>query len=362
MCTRESCRLPTSPASDADLTQALAEQVRAAAADSVPMRIVGGDTRAFLGRDVAGEPLKLAGHRGVVAYDPSELVITARAGTPLAEIEALVAANGQMLAFEPMTFGAASTIGGATASGLSGPRRPFMGALRDYVLGAKVLDGRGDVLNFGGTVFKNVAGFDAFRLMAGAFGCLGAILEISIRVTPRPRASRTLSFEMESEAARVFVTDLMRGPLPLSAAFHDGERLQLRLCGGEAAVAQTAAELGGEGGDEGLWTALRGLDHPVMAGPVLWRLSLPQTAPAPRLDGRDCWDWGGAQRWLATDHLDPKVWDIAAAAGGHATLFRGPRGQVFQPLPAPMMGLHQRVKAALDPAGLFNPGRMYEGL
>lgn len=354
--------MPTSPASDADQTERLAHVVSAARGEGLKFRIVGGDTRALYGRTVEAEPLTLGAHRGVVAYDPSELVITARAGTPMVEIEALLAANGQMLAFEPLLFGKASTVGGTVAAGLSGARRPFAGALRDYVLGAKILDGRGEVLNFGGTVFKNVAGFDAFRLMAGALGCLGVILEVSIRVTPRPPAETALAFELDSEAARLRVIELMRRPLPLSGAFHDGERLHLRLSGGEAAVAQTARELGGEVETGEIWAALRDLSHPAFDGPALWRLSLPQTARLPRLDGHLAWDWAGAQRWLAADSVDTAIWDAAAAAGGHATLFRGGVDQVFQPLPAPLMALHRRIKTALDPDGLFNPGRMYGGL
>jgi glycolate oxidase FAD binding subunit len=248
------------------------------------------------------------------------------------------------------------------ATGLSGPRRPFAGALRDYVLGARVLDGRGEALRFGGTVFKNVAGFDAFRLMAGAHGCLGAILDVSLRVTPRPRAETALVFDMAGGAARTWVTTLMRRPLPLSGAFHDGARLHLRLSGGDTAVAVTARELGGEAEPLEIWRSIRDMTHPACAaGPVLWRIALPQTAAPPELDGAP-WDWGGGVRWLAADRIDPTVWDLAARWDGHATLWRGAEDQVFQPLASPIFKLHQRLKAALDPAGVFNPGRMYEGL
>ncbi|HQP19400.1 MAG TPA: glycolate oxidase subunit GlcE, partial [Phenylobacterium sp.] len=314
---------------------------------------------AWYGRAVAGEVLDVTGHSGIVDYDPSELVVTARAGTPLAEIEAAIAAHGQMLAFEPPAFG---TLGGAVATGLAGPRRPFTGAVRDYVLGVRVLDGRGDVLRFGGTVFKNVAGFDAFRLMSGAQGTLGVILDVSLRVTPRPRVEVSLAFDMASGPARAWVTGLMVRPLPLSGAFHDGERLHLRLSGGEAAVAQAAAELGGEAEGLELWSVLRDLKHPALAGPVLWRIALPQTADIPALEGRLAWDWGGGQVWLSAEAADPQVWTKAAAAGGHATLMRGGKDQVFQPLEPALSKLHQRIKAALDPAGIFNPGRMHEGL
>ncbi len=348
--------------SGGDLTETLADQVRRAAEAHAPLRIEGGGTRSFHGRTVTGETLAMGGHRGVIDYDPSELVITARAGTPLAEIEALLEAESQMLCFEPPSFGPGGTIGGAVATGLSGPRRPFAGALRDYVLGARVLDGRGDVLRFGGTVFKNVAGFDAFRLMAGAHGCLGAILDVSLRVTPKPRAEAALVFEMEGEAARAWVTGLMRRPLPLSGAFHDGERLHLRLSGGETAVAVTAREFGGEAEGLEVWSSIRDMTHPACAvSSVLWRIALPQTAAPPELDG-SAWDWGGGVRWLATETVDPAVWELAAKWDGHATLWRGADDQVFQPLAPPIFKLHQRLKAALDPAGLFNLGRMYEGL
>lgn len=355
MSTTGNCRLRTSPGSD--IAEALSEQVRSGG----PFRIEGGGTRDFYGRRIEGEALSMAGHNGVVDYDPSELVITARSGTPLAEIEALLAAENQMLAFEPPSFGAAGTLGGAVATGLSGPRRPFAGPLRDYVLGARLMNPRGESLKFGGTVFKNVAGFDAFRLMAGSLGCFGPILEVSLRVTPRPRAELALAFEMESQAAHGWVTGLMARPMPLSGAFHDGSRLHLRLSGGEAGVVATKAELGGEEEPLATWDAIRNMTHPVFAGAVLWRISVPPTGEGV---ASTAWDWAGGQRWLTAETVDVDIWSRAARAGGHATLLRGKAadGRVFQPLAHGMMALHRRVKAALDPAGIFNPGRMYEGL
>jgi glycolate oxidase FAD binding subunit len=350
---------------DADLAEALGEQVRRAAAGRTPLRIVGGNTKAFYGRRVGGEALRVAGHRGIVAYDPSELVITARAGAPLAEIEARLAQHGQRLAFEPPRFGPASTIGGVVAAGLAGPRRPFAGAVRDSVLGATVLDGAGRRLRFGGQVFKNVAGFDAFRLQAGALGALGVILEVSLRVAPAPRQETALALEMESAAARGWLTELMRKPSPLSGAFHDGARLHLRLSGGEAGVAAMARELGGEPESLGFWDAVRDHAHPALVGEApLWRLSLPQTAPVPPVGEVVAWDWAGAQVWLGADATAAAIWQAAAAAGGHATLFRGakPGEEVFQPLAPAMLALHQRLKAALDPTGVLNPGRMYGAL
>lgn len=343
----------------------LAEIIRRAAAAKTALRIVGGDTKAFYGRQVDAEPLNLAGHRGIISYDPSELVVVARAGTPLAEIEARLSECGQRLAFEPPSFGLASTIGGVVAAGLSGPRRPFSGAVRDCVLGATILDGRGQVLRFGGQVFKNVAGFDAFRLMAGAMGCLGVILEVSLRVTPAPRQETAVALAIPSDVARKWVCELMRRPTPLSGAFHDGARLHLRLSGGEAGVAALAAELGGEAESLAFWDQVRDLRHAAVPGDVpLWRLSLPQTAPIPPVGDVLAWDWAGSQVWMRSELPSESLWQAAATAGGHATLFRGarPGDEVFQPLVSAMLALHQRLKAALDPAGVLNPGRMYGAL
>ena len=357
--------MPTSTgSSDADLGDQLAGRVRAASAEQAALRIVGGDSKAWYGRQTGGEVLDISGHRGVVAYEPSELVITARAGTPVIEIEALLARHGQTLAFEPPVFAAVSTIGGAVAAGLAGPARPFAGAVRDFVLGVRVLDGRGRSLRFGGTVFKNVAGFDAFRLMAGAMGCLGVLLEASLRVTPAPVALIALTFEVDWPAARSRLAPLMRRPLPVTGACHDGQRLHLRLCGPEAGVKLAARDLGGEEERPAFWDGVRHMTHGLLAAPRLWRLSVPQSAEIAHLDGRWFWDWGGAQAWLVTDEPAERVRALAAGAGGHATLFRGaePGEAVFTPLAAPLLALHRRLKHAFDPQGVLNPGRMYEGL
>jgi len=358
-------RLPISTASDlAAPARVLAERVREASAARRPLRIVGGDTKAFFGRATDGERLEVAGHRGVTDYEPSELVITARAGTPILEIEALLAQNGQMLAFEPPVLGAASTLGGVVASGLAGPRRPFAGAVRDSVLGVTVLNGRGEALRLGGTVFKNVAGFDGFRLMAGALGCLGVLLEVSIRVAPTPAAERLLSFDLDWPRARRLIGDLMRRPTPLSGAAHDGGRLHLRLSGAVGAVATAAAEIGGEAGDGDFWFDLRHRRLSMLTEPRLWRLSVGRTASLPDLPGQWLRDWAGAEIWLTSEARPEQIRRLAADAGGHATLYRGarPGEAVFAPLSDGLMALHRRLKEAFDPAGVFNPGRMYEGL
>jgi glycolate oxidase FAD binding subunit len=355
--------LLTSIASE-DLTEALANQVRDAATRGAPLKVIGGNTKAFYGRRTEGELLDVSSHRGVIAYEPSELVITARAGTPLAEIEARLAVHDQRLAFEPLTFGEASTLGGMVAAGLAGPRRAFAGGVRDCVLGVTVLDGRGRRLRFGGVVFKNVAGFDAFRLMAGAMGRLGVLLDISLRLTPTPRAVRALAFEVEWPEAQCRLTGLLRRALPLAGAIHDGERLHLRLEGGETAVAEAAADLGGEASPPDLWEELRRMRLGLLAAPRLWRLSVPQASVIDGIDGHWLMNWAGAERWLVTEASARDVRAAAKAAGGHATLFRGAASgeEIFEPLEPNLLDLHKRLAAALDPAGVLNPGRMYEGL
>ncbi len=352
--------------SDADLSAELQSRVRAALVDNTPLVIRGGGSKAFYGRKCTGEPLDVAGHAGVVNYEPTELVITARCGTSLAELEALLYEHGQMLPFEPPHFGSGVTFGGMIAAGLSGPRRPWGGAVRDAVLGVTLLNGRGEVLKFGGQVMKNVAGYDVSRLMAGALGSLGVILEASVKVLPRPALELTLVQEADASAARERLITWSGRPLPLSASLHQGGRLYLRLSGSAAGVAAARDQIGGEVLEEaGFWRETR--DHLLpffRTGGPLWRLSLPPAAPLQDLPGETVTEWGGAQRWLRGDAPPARIRAAASLAGGHATLFRGHdgSGEVFQPLAAPLMTLHRRIKAAFDPAGLLNPGVIYEGM
>jgi glycolate oxidase FAD binding subunit len=236
--------------------------------------------------------------------------------------------------------------------------------VRDCVLGVTVLDGLGRRLHFGGTVFKNVAGFDAFRLMAGAMGRLGVLLDISLRLMPAPRATRSLAFETDWPQAQPRLCALMRRALPLAGAVHDGERLHLRLEGGETAVAEAAADLGGEAWPLSIWEDLRRLRHGLLAAPKVWRLCVPHTSIIEGLEGRWLMNWAGAERWLVSDTPAERIRAAAKHAGGHATLFRGALDgeEVFEPLEPGLFALHQRLAAALDPAGVLNPGRMYEGL
>ena len=378
---------------DADLTESLCARVRAAAGDGTPLAITGGGTKDFLGRITQAERFDVSGHRGIVTCEPTELVLSARGGTPLAEVRAVLAEKGQELAFEPPAFGEAATIGGAVAAGLSGPARPYAGAARDFVLGTRVLNGRGEALRFGGEVMKNVAGYDVSRLMTGAFGTLGVLLEVSLKVLPRPARVCTVVLEASAGEAIARCNAWAAKPLPITGACHDGERLRVRLAGTAGGVAAAIGAIGGEridgettsdgeaaggetvgggavGGDsidgEAFWTALREQTLPFFTrdGPPLWRVSAPPGAAALDVAGDCLIDWGGALRWLRTDAPAAEVRAAAERAGGHATLFRGGdrTGAVFHP-PAPaVLKLHQRIKAAFDPAGILNPGRMYEGI
>ncbi|MFO7190543.1 MAG: glycolate oxidase subunit GlcE [Pseudomonadota bacterium] len=349
------------------MIERLAETIRTAASKGEALYVRGGDTKRFYGHAVEAQPLDVRSYSGVVDYEPSELVITVRAGTPLEEVERTLAERNQMLAFEPPRFAPGGTIGGAVASGLSGPRRQAVGAVRDFVLGVRMLDGRGNDLRFGGRVMKNVAGYDVSRLMAGALGTLGVLTEISLKVLPRPAAEATLRFEMPEAVAIQTINTWLARPLPISAsAWQDGELL-VRLSGARVAVESACARLGGERVDdaEDYWRSVR--DHTAAffrTDEPLWRVSVPSTAKPLELPGAQFIEWGGALRWLVTEADARTVRAAAEARGGHATLFRGGDGQtpVFHPLPPVAMDIHRRLKREFDPHGILNPGRMYKEL
>ena len=365
----------TDPALDA-----LIVRVHAARASKTPLNITGGNTKAFYGEAPQGEPLDLRTLAGISSYEPSELVVTARAGTPLAELEAALAAQGQCLPFEPPRFGGVNggpggTVGGMVAAGLAGPPRAAVGSVRDHLLGATLLDGRGQVLSFGGQVMKNVAGYDVSRLLVGSMGVLGVICEVSIKVLPLPVATATLRFELDEAKALLQLNRWGGQPLPIHASAWWSGALVLRLSGAAAAVQAAIHRLGGELVDPVLaatfWAGLRdqtdeffvGAHKAVAAGATLWRLSLPQTAAPLALTGEHLVEWGGAQRWVVTTTPAATVRAAAAQAGGHASVFRGNKaGGALAPLSAPLRKIHQGLKAEFDPDHLFNPGRLYADL
>jgi glycolate oxidase FAD binding subunit len=358
--------------SDSSLA-ALQERVRAAASAKAPLAIRAGGTKDFYGNEVKGERLDPRSYAGIVAHEPTELVITARCGTPLAELEAALDATGQMLAFEPPHFGATATVGGCVAAGLSGPRRATAGAVRDFVLGTKLLTGKAEVLSFGGTVMKNVAGYDVSRLLAGSLGTLGVLLEVSLKVLPKSPAEISLRFEMDESTALRRMNEWAGQPLPLSASAWCDGTLTVRLSGARAAISAARTKLGGEQVEDAqavsFWRGIREHTDPFfVVNAPLWRLGLPSTAEPFAAAGGQLIEWGGAQRWLRSTLSAHEVRKRAKALGGHATLFRGATDAngraegVFTPLAPPIAAIHKRLKAAFDPAGIFNPGRMYADL
>jgi glycolate oxidase FAD binding subunit len=418
------------------IIQQLAQTLREASTNNTPLRIIGGGTKDFYGNPTAGETLSTSAYRGIVDYEPTELVITARAGTPLAEIETALREKGQMLAFEPPHFGAPpspltplpqrgegkSTLGGCIAAGLSGPRRPYAGAVRDLLLGVRILDGQGADLRFGGQVMKNVAGFDVSRLMVGALGTLGVILEVSLKTLPLPATEMTLHQQQSEADAIRLMNEWAALPLPISATAWRGGDLGIRLSGAASAVEAARKKLGGAVIDteqtQRFWHGIRdhtdpffanrsassidlsmirdipnpfalslskgvairqGFDKPVLSpveGPSpngatnyerlsnLWRLSVKSTTPAITLPGTQLIEWSGALRWFQTEASAEAVRSAASQAGGHATLFRGAdrTAGVFHPLSPALAAIHRKIKHTFDPVGILNPGRLYRDI
>ena len=356
--------------------QILVDRVHSARDAGAQLCIRGGGTKDFYGEAPQGEVLDTRVLEGTSSYEPTELVVTTRCGTALADLEALLATQGQCLAFEPPRFAAGGTVGGMVAAGLSGPSRAASGSLRDFVLGATLLNGNAEVLTFGGQVMKNVAGYDVSRLLAGSLGTLGVILEVSLKVLPVAPATATLRFQLDQAQALDQLCEWGGLPLPVDAsAWWDGTLL-VRLRGALAAVQAAIQRLGGELIEPGFatlfWTGLR--DHTdeffvraaqaVDGGAALWRLSVPQTAPVLALSGEQLVEWGGAQRWLCSAAPASQVRDAAAGVGGHATLFRSrdKSAGVFAPLQSPLDRIHRELKKSFDPARVFNPGRLYPDL
>lgn len=348
-----------------DLSLTLQNNIIDAYENNRSLQIIGGNSKAFYGRTPSGEKFEVNGNTGIISYEPTELVITARGGTPLSEIEKVLAENNQSLPFEPPHYGDSATLGGTIACNLSGSRRPYAGSARDYVLGIKLLNGKGEILHFGGEVMKNVAGYDISRLMCGALGCMGILLEVSLKVLPRAEEEFTLVKELDEKNAIDTIANLSRAALPLSAALYDGQRLYLRVCGTHSSVATSKQKIGGDelSSQEQFWNKINEQTHAFFDSTLpLWRLSLaPYTQPL-AIDGKWMLDWAGAQRWLLTDLPAETIRASVQQVDGHACLFRnGDRNlDVFHPLQPKLMTLHRNLKDAFDPKGIFNPGRMYK--
>lgn len=336
------------------------------------VRIVGGNSKAMLGglsTDDNSRELSTLSHSGIIQYEPTELVVSVRAGTALADLKKTLSESDQMLPFDPPTA-PASTIGGVLACGLSGPRRPFNGSARDYVLGMRIINGRAQDLSFGGEVMKNVAGYDVSRLQVSAWGTLGLLLDVSMKVLPRPEVELTLVQQAEENDTQGFAP-FLRQPLPLSGAMLIDRQRYFRLSGSEAAVRAAASSLGGETFADGdsLWRSVRDQTHEFFTrnreqGKTLWRLSVADYTPALPLSGQWLHEWAGAQRWLLTDEVGEKIYQTAADAGGHAMRYQQCKAgeSVFQPLHGAMLGLQSKLRDSFDPSRVFNRGRFHPEL
>lgn len=343
----------------------LSERISQHAAANQPLAIRSGNTKAFYGGEIVGDALDMRAYSGIIEYEPKELVLTVRSGTTLAEIERAMDQENQMLPFEPPHFASGATIGGSVATGLSGPRRPYTGAVRDFVLGTRIINGKSEDLSFGGRVIKNVAGYDVSRLMTGAMGTLGVLLDCSFKVLPKPAREITLRYEMDEATAIQRVNEWGGRPLPLSATSWCDGVLMLRLSGSESGVKAAKEKLGGDLVESKMaidfWAGLR--DHRAgffATDEPLWRLSVPSTTPPLHLNMPQWTEWGGALRWVrgATDSgtLRARV----GAAGGHVTLFRNgdKSAGVFHPLQPVLTKIHRNLKTAFDPENILNRGRM----
>ena len=353
-----------------DISSELQQQVTEALAKNAKLAISAGHSKDFYGGQITGEDISLSSHSGIVDYDFRELVVTARAGTTLKELKQALADNGQMLAFEPPSFADTATLGGTLACGFSGPRRPYLGSARDFLLGTKIINGKAEQLTFGGQVMKNVAGYDLSRLMVGAMGTLGIILQASLKVLPKPECDMTLIQEKTAAEAIEWLNQLAGQNIPLSASAHFDGKLFLRFSSFESAVKKSLEKVGGTllQDDESFWRQLTEHQHDFFCNEkTLWRISVPPATPVLNLKGDFLYEWGGAQRWFIShgSQFDSgQIHQSALLAGGHATQFRNANRQadVFQTLPPGLMKVHQHLKASMDPKGLLNPGRLYQAL
>jgi len=354
------------------------DAIREANQSKTPLYIeAGASKRHIIGRDCSAQRLDISANSGIIDYQPAELVMVVCAATPVQTIAKVLADNQQMLACDPPTFAGKATIGGSLASNINGSSRPWAGSLRDAVLGAQLINGQGELLNFGGQVMKNVAGYDVSRVQSGALGTLGVITQLSLRVAPLPQHTLTLTYEMDAPEALALMHERCRQSQPITAAAWCAGQLHLRLAGAGVAVEHCATLWGGDqaatqpastqqGGEESaFWQTLRernwaGNDPDA----PLWRLSLPATAPLHPAFDTTVIDWGGAQRWIQGDIDSSILHTWATQQRGHALLFSGGdrAGEVRGPTPQPMKRVQARLKNAFDPNNILNPGRLYSWL
>ena len=355
-----------------DISQQLQQEIQAAFEQETALQIIGGSSKKFYGHIVSGQALNVSGHSGVINYEPTELVITVRAGTLLSDIEKLLDDNGQMLPFDPPSYSPTATIGGTIACNFSGPRRAYAGSARDFLLGCKIINGKGELLSFGGEVMKNVAGYDVSRLMAGAMGTLGVLLEVSLKVLPKAESESTQVFNCSIKDALDKVHTLSRTALPVSATCYHDSMLHIRLSGSDSAVTAAIDTIGGDIVDSAHWHSVKEHRHKFFDNEKnLWRLSLASDITHLAIEGDIddddfLYEWGGALRWLRSDIANDKIQNVLQATGGHATLFRNKNqsqsSQIFQPLSPGLLQVHKKIKQAFDPKNILNPGKQYREL
>ena len=354
-----------------DQSKTLQAQIQTAYENKTPCRIEGANSKHFLGNESKGETVSTKNHSGVISYDASELVMTVRSGTRLQEINQVLADNNQSLPFEPPAFSDGATIGGTIACNLSGPARAYTGAARDFVLGARIINGKGEDCRFGGQVMKNVAGYDASRLMAGAYGTLGLILDVSLKVLPVAQTETTIKIEQSADTAIGTINQLSAKNLPISASCYFDQHLYIRLNSSEQNTLSVSKSICQQtGGTEisdskTFWLTIREQQHAFFkTEKSIARLSLPPTSEHINFDGEQLIEWGGALRWLKSDLNITDLREKVSALGGHVTAYKNfpATTEFFQPLDANLKTLHQRLKQGFDPAGILNPGRLYKDL
>ena len=361
------------PIKDNDISQDLQHFIKEAIAAKIPFFIQGGGSKDYYGNPVEAGPLDVSPHSGVISYEPTELCITVRAGTPLSEIESLLAEHQQILPFEPPQYTDRATIGGAIAAGIAGPRRAYSGSVRDAILGVQIINGEGEIVNFGGQVMKNVAGYDLSRLMVRSLGTLGLILNVSIRLIPKPEQDLSLVFEASQEDALAFFEGLRKQLLPITASLWKDNMVYMRFSASEKILKSTRAKIAAQkeidvlADGDNFWQSIR--DHKddffSYSDKPLWRLSLPPVSDKIlRINDPQLIEWGGAQRWVNSNAPANIIHSIAMSRGGYATAFkrRAPGTAVFPTLEPKLLALHRQLKRKMDPHAVFNPNRLYQGV
>jgi glycolate oxidase FAD binding subunit len=356
-----------------DISEKLQKQIIDAVRDNQALQIIGNNTKAFYGRkdndqsETRTLPLHVAEHSGILDYQPTELTVTARAGTPLSEIIGVLAEHQQMLPFEPPVFDGRATLGGCVASAMAGPRRPWTGAVRDYLIGTRILTGEGKEIRLGGKVMKNVAGYDLFRPMAGALGTLGLMLDITLKLLPLPEQEVSYCMDTDADSMQQILRDLRRRSMPVSGASYHNEQFLLRLSGSISSIDDATNYLPAEMKETGMdyWQELN--EHRLSFFDdkrPLYRLVVPAASPYETISGECSTDWGGALRWIKTSLQFDEVQQQTGELGGTASIYRNATvgEEVFSPLAAQLLDLHKRIKKVMDPAGILNPGRLYRDL